>query len=145
MGSKIGLPENGTTETVSYESYLEKANMNIDLWLPTGLENTEDAYVYYNEDGTVFMMSGYTFSNPNSGENLTIRFQNDTLPLTDTRYQLENEEVTIINGEDIIIGYYKELDSYYTAFMYKSIGYELTGMQGISQEDFIKVIQSIIQ
>jgi len=145
MGSKIGLPENGTTQTVSYETYLEKANMNLDLWLPTGLENTEDAYVYYNEDGTIFMMSGYTFSNPSSGESLTIRFQNDTLPLTDTRYQLENEEITIINGEGIVIGYYKELDAYYTAFMYKGIGYDLTGMQGISQEDFINVIQSIIQ
>lgn len=145
MGSKIRLPENGTTETVSYETYLEQADMDLDLWLPTGLENKEDAYVYYNEDGTLFMMSGYTFRNPSSGESLTIRFQNDSLPLTDTRYQLENEEPTKINGEDIVIGYYKDLDAYITAFMYKGMGYELTGMQGISQEDLIKVIQSIIQ
>lgn len=145
MGSKIGLPENGTTDTVSYETYLERANMDLDLWLPKGLENTEDAYVYYNEDGTIFMMSGYTFSNPSSGESLTIRFQEDSLPLTDTRYQLENEEITTINDEDIVIGYYKELDAYYTAFIYQGIGYDLTGMQGISQEDFINVIQSILQ
>jgi|GEM_PF-6392508 len=145
MGSKIALPENGTTENVSYETYLEKANMNLDLWLPTGLNNTEDAYVYYNEDGTIFMMSGYTFSNPSTGESLTVRFQNDTLPLTDTMYQLENEEATTINGEKVVIGYYEELDTYYTAFIHKGIGYELISMQGISQEDFINVIQSIIQ
>lgn len=144
-GAKIRLPENGTTETLSYENYLEKAGMNLDLWLPTGLENTDDAYVYYNDDGSEFMMSGYTFSNPSSGESLIIKFQKDALPMTDTRYQLENEKVTTINGVDVVIGYSKDLDAYLTAFIYKGIGYELTGMQGISQEDFIRIIQSIIQ
>lgn len=145
MGAKIRLPENGTTETLSYETYLEQAGMNLNLWLPTGFKNAEDAFVYYNEDGTEFMMSGYTFSNPSSGESLTIRFQNDTLPLTDTRYQLENQETTSINGEDIVIGYYKDLDAYFTSFIYKGIGYELTGMQGLSQDDFIHIVQSILQ
>ena len=145
MGSKIRLPENGTTETLSYETYLDQAGMNLDLWLPTGLENTEDAFVYYNEDGTIFMMSGYTFINSSSGESLTIRFQEGALPLTDTRYQLENEKATTINGEDIVIGYYKDLDTYFTTFIYKGIGYELTTMQGISQEDFINIIQSVLQ
>jgi hypothetical protein len=144
-GAKIRLPENGTTEAISYEAYLEKANLNLDLWLPTGLENTEDAYVYYNQDGSEFMMSGYSFSNPNGGAYLMIRFQKDTLPITDTRYQLENQEVSTINGEDIVIGYSKDLDAYFTTFIYKGMGYEVTGMQGISQDDFVHIIQSILQ
>lgn len=145
IGAKIGLPENGTTETVSYEDYLVQAGMSLELSLPTGLENTEDAYVYYNEDGTEFMMSGYTFSNSSTGESLTVRFQKDVLPMTDTKYQLENQEISTINGEDIVIGYSKDLDAYFTTFIYKGIGYELTGMQGISQDNFISIVQSILQ
>ena len=144
-GAKIRLPENGTTEAVSYNDYLVQAGMNLDLWLPTGLENTEDAYVYYNEDGSEFMMSGYTFSNLSTGSYLMVRFQKDVLPMTDTKYQLENQVTSTINGEDIVIGYSEELDAYFTTFIYDGIGYELTGMQGISQDDFISIIQSILQ
>jgi len=143
--AKIMLPENGTTETLSYDAYLEQTEMNLDLFLPTGLINTEDAFIYYNEDGSEFMMSGYTFNNQNTGAYLTIRFQQGTLPMTDVRYQLENQEVSTINGEDIVIGYSKDLDMYFSTFMYKGTGFELNGAQGITQDDLIRVIQSILQ
>jgi len=143
--AKIMLPENGTTETLSYDAYLEQTGMNLDLFLPTGLINTEDAFIYYNEDGSEFMMSGYTFSDQSTGAYLMIRFQQGTLPMTDVRYQLENQEVSTINGEDIVIGYSKDLDMYFSTFMYKGTGYELNGALGIAQDDFISVIQSILQ
>ncbi|MDF2943297.1 MAG: hypothetical protein K0S01_2155 [Herbinix sp.] len=145
ISAKIRLPENGTTETISYDNYLKQANMNLNLWLPTGLEKSEDAFIYYNEDGSEFMMSGYHFSNPSTGATLSIRFQHGALPMTDLKYQLENEETSTINGEDIVIGYSKDLDAYCTTFMYEDIGYELSGSQGISQDDFVHVIQSIVQ
>ena len=145
ISAKIRLPENGTTEELSYDAYLEKTGMGLDLWLPTGLDTKENAFVYYNEDGTEFMMSGFAFSNPSTGANIRIRFQQGNLPITDVRYQLEKEAVSTINGEDIVIGYNKELDAYVTTFMYQDIGYELSGGQGVSQDDFIQVVQSILQ
>jgi len=145
IGAKIRIPEDGTTETVPYDKYLEQAGMSLNLWLPKGLANTEDAFVYYNADGSEFMMGGYTFSDPSTGESLLIRFQKDSLPITDTKYQFDNQLSSKINGEDIVIGYSAEQDAYYTTFIYKGIGYDLTGTQGFSQEDFISVIQSILQ
>lgn len=145
IGAKIRIPENGTTETVAFKDYLNKAGMNLDLFIPEGLENTDDAFVYYNADGSEFMMSGYTFSNPGTGAYLTVRFQKDRLPITDTKYLMDTEDTSTINGEDVVIGYSKDLGTYYSTFIYQGIGYELTGGQGISQDDFIKVIQSILQ
>jgi hypothetical protein len=145
IGAKIKLPENGTTETVAYKDYLTKAGMNLDLYVPEGLENTDDAFVYYNADGSEFMMSGYTFHNSGTGAYLTVRFQKDTLPMTDTKYLMDTEDTSTINGEDVVIGYSKDLGAYYSTFIYQGIGYELTGGQGVTQDDFVKVIQSILQ
>lgn len=145
IGAKIRIPENGTTETVAFKDYLNKAGMNLDLFIPEGLENTDDAFVYYNADGSEFMMSGYTFLNPGTGAYLTVRFQKDRLPITDTKYLMDTEDTSTINEEDVVIGYSKDLGVYYSTFIYQGIGYELTGGQGVSQDDFVKVIQSILQ
>jgi len=48
---------------------------------------------------------------------------------------------TNFNTDKEPTGFY---DFYYSEFMYNGVGYRITAERGITQEEFIKVLQSII-
>lgn len=87
----------------------------------------------------------------------------DERPSTSHHDQLRNQPVSIINGTEVVLSYkkngvgdkpglygksgdfYKFKDYYFAAFWYKDVGFTVTAENGVTQQEFIDLLSSILK
>lgn len=144
--SKIKLPEGYYSENMTYTQYTNSVGLNKIMKLPSDMSILRDSTkVYYNSDGSIFMMNGFKFElSSNEDKYIKIRIQKDTIPLTDLLYELSTEIESNIGNSKLVIGYNKESDIYISNFINNGIGFSLEA-KAISQEEVVKFIESIVE
>lgn len=136
-------------------------------YVPEGLKESDSGNAWYlkkNNDGTfaydvvnvLYGEGNEDFLNPHRKE-LHVKVSKGKLPITCVILTSDTTINSDINGVEIGVGYLKQgynydnngkpegyTDVYMAEFLYKGIGYEITS-NNISQEEFIKVLLSIIK
>lgn len=144
--AKIKLPEDAIEVTWSFEKVKDyfKKDFSLIYIPPTIKDNNleESVSVYVDKSGDViFDNITYYYGDFNThGFILTISKE---MPLNDEVFLTNKTRMSQINNTNILI---LEINSehYYASFLYDGIGYTITS-NGISQPQFIKVLQSIIE
>lgn len=155
--AKIKLPEGAYKAEIQLEEYISYLGSDPrPTWLPEGMaESKKSVQLWYYENGEI-LDSSWAFRYSSDLENslakqIDIDIDKGKLPRTDIDI-LGEEKVSYINDTEIITGHMildksheANNDFYYAEFTYNGIGYRITAERGITQEEFIKVLQSIIK
>lgn len=83
------------------------------------------------------------FSNEDFTRSVSIEVEKGSIPWVDYLHLSANEEKSVINNVEVFIGQ-SENGYYYTEFMYKDVGFAMVA-EGVSQDEFIAIIASIIK
>jgi hypothetical protein len=161
-GARRYVPEDVYQLQITMEEYIRHIGRDPrPSWFPGDLKEAKtELVIWYYPDGKIFDSSNYLYYSTDpedyTAKKIGITVEKDTLPLQD--YILAGENMTsLINGVEVRAGYllmdenYNEdgqpesyFDYYYADFISKGIGYRITAERGITQEEFIKVILSLI-
>ncbi|MDD2362471.1 MAG: hypothetical protein PHV32_05380 [Eubacteriales bacterium] len=154
---KVALPPSEKrNETWTFKKYKEFINFNPKPnYLPERLINalqckdSDTKDLYFEKDGSLTpgYYGGWSFSaSDNSNSYIKINVSNTKVYTTDCIYMDTNVKTQSIEGINSVLGRYspKESTIYYTAkFKINSIEFYLES-KGLTEEEFIKVIKSII-
>lgn len=153
--SKIKLPEGAYRSEIELDEYISFLGSDPrPTWLPEGMEeSSRQVQLWYYENGDV-LNSSWTFHYSSDFENseakrIDIDVDKGVLPSTDISI-LGEEQVSYIDKIEIIVGHMivdqnpKTNNLYYAEFIYNGIGYRITSENGVTQEEFIKLLKSII-
>lgn len=126
----------------------EYYGMNVVPSVPEDLEEWEDQQhgIYRRNGGTgevYWDSNGFTFSNEDFSRSVNVEIKKDSMPLCDYFFYHSTEERSIINNIEIAIGQSSN-GYYYAQFMNQNVGFQIVG-EGLSQEEFVAVISSLIQ
>ena len=155
--AKIKLPEGAYKAEIQLEEYISYLGSDPrPTWLPEGMaESKKSVQLWYYENGEI-LDSSWAFHYSSDLENslakqIDIDIDKGKLPRTDIDI-LGEEKVSYINNTEIITGHMimdnsheANNDFYYAEFTYNGIAYRITAERGMTQEEFIKVLQSIIK
>lgn len=89
-------------------------------------------------DGKVF-----NYSNEDFSRTVNIEIKKDSLPLYHYVLLEEADEKSVINNVEVVIAH-SDTGYYYTQFMYHNVGFQIIA-GGLSQDEFVAVIESLIQ
>lgn len=151
-GAKIVTP-NGKQMAWTLKQINEYMGKNVELeYIPKILtENDldEPKYVYIDEDGAVtYDTITYSYSEKQDDPEiesawLTVTIARGKMPISDTVIIGETTSMSTLKGVELsIVSFDKTI--FAASFMYGGIGYDIRASH-ISQEDFIKVLSSIIK
>lgn len=85
----------------------------------------------------------HNFSNEDFTRRVSMEVQRGSIPWLDYLHLSANKEKSVINNVEVFIGQ-SESGYYYTEFLYKNVGFTIFA-EGVSQEEFVSIIASIIQ
>ena len=150
--AKLVLPD-GTRKELTLEEVNQYYGRDMsDCYIPENLKqnNTGDKFdFYYDGDAVTSDCTTIWYSAEGESTNdtpyLAIQFEKERLPQSDEIYTDNDVEESTINGKKITFtAEFPEGSSRYTAeFLDSGIGYRISG-NAISQEEFMKVIDSLL-
>lgn len=82
------------------------------------------------------------FSSDGFERSVHLEVRKNGFPILDYLHFRGNEEASVINGTDVLIGL-TESGYYYARFMYRDVGFVLDA-NGVSQDEFISIIRSLL-
>ncbi len=146
--TKIKLPDGYYTKELSYNQYISELGINKNIEIPKDMFISKDTTkIYYNPDGSIFLMNGFVYSTPsqdNKDRSVQLRFQQGQIPLTDLLYAFDTETESSFGSTNAVIGYNEKTDTFISNFIHEEIGYSLKAV-GLSQDEFVQIIASIVQ
>ena len=116
--------------------------------VPNDIKEWNDAfYGIYKKDGgsgaVYWDQMILNYSNEDFTRGVNIEIKKGSLPVLDYGFGESSEEKSVINNWEVAIGY-SESSGYHALFMYKDIGF-CVNAEGVSQDEFIAVISSILK
>lgn len=154
--TKMKLPEGAYISEIRLEEYISYLGSDPrPVWVLEDMEQSErPVRIWYDQNGDIFD-SSWVFHYSSDFENskakrIEIGVEKRKIPTTDIII-LGEQKVSSINNTEIIMGHTimdknheSNKDLYYAEFINNGIGYRVTAEGGVTQEEFIKVLQSII-
>lgn len=120
-------------------------------WVPDGMTRYTGPHIlYFDKDGNVlFYRYGYTYRenlNDYTSKSLEVNVAKGQKAYNDVIYPAAAQVKSSINGVSMFIGHanLKGKDLYLAEFSYQNIGYYIEGESGVTQDEFIKIIESIV-
>lgn len=120
--------------------YIPDVPMDIKAW------KEERSGIYKRNGGTgevYWDADTLNYSNEDFTRNVHLEVDKGSNILHDYLYFNETEEKSVINNVEVMIGQ-TESDYYYAEFMYNNVGFLLSA-DGLSQDEFVAIIESIIK
>ena len=155
--AKMKLPEGAYKSAIELEEYISYLGYDPrPTWLPEDMKELERLVQlwYYENDDILDSSCRFYYSDyfgDSKAKRIDIDVDKGKLPNTDISI-LGEEKTSYINNIEIIMGhmvmdkiYDANNDLYYAEFIYNGIGYRITAENGVTQEEFIKVLKSIIR
>ena len=125
----------------------EYYGVNIFPALPNDIKEREDTtYGIYKKDldGEVYYDQNIlNYSNLDFTRNINIEIKKDSIAVLDYGVDKSSEEKSIINNWQVLISH-SNPNSYQALFLYKNVGF-CVNADGLSQEEFITILSSIIK
>lgn len=121
--------------------------------VPDDLENWDKAqdfegYGIYCRDGgsgdVYFDMNVLNYSNEDCTRLINIEIAKGAMPFQDFVVNSTEYQKSIINGQEVVIGFDTVSNNYFCGFMHDNVGFAIT-TGGLSQDEVVAVIQSIIE
>ncbi len=110
-------------------------------------EANREAYGIYKRNGgkgeLYWDQNGVHYRNEDLSRSVDIAVRKGALPYLFTDFDTAAEEKSIINNWEVSIGYC-ESSGLHAIYMYRDVGFYVQG-RGLSQEEFVAVLSSIIQ
>ena len=85
----------------------------------------------------------FNFSNADFTRSISLEVEKGGIPWLDYLHLSANEEKSLINNVEVFIGQ-SESGYYYSEFMYEDVGFAMCA-EGVSQDEFVAIIASIIK
>lgn len=125
----------------------EYYGINIFPIVPKDLKEWNQVYGIYKQNdgiGNVYWdQTVLNYSNEDVSRLVNLEIKKGSLPILDYGFGDSTEEKSIINNQEVFIGY-SESSGYHAIFMYQDIGFCVHG-DGLSQDEFIAILTSLIK
>lgn len=123
--------------------------INIFPTVPDDLKEWEDEEfgVYKRNGGTgeiYFDFNILNYSNETFSKGINIEIQKGSLPTSDCVFLDEYDEKSIINNVEVAIGQDTNNEYYFAEFLLHNVGFRFI-VEGLTQDEFVAVISSLIQ
>lgn len=119
--------------------YVPEIPQNMKPWeLPSGIykQNGGTGEIYWDEDEL-------RFSNEERTRDMSLRVRKGGMPFVDFAVFNTEMEASLIHDTEVMIGQVED-GGYYAEFLYQNVGFMLYA-EGLTQEEFVSVIASIVQ
>lgn len=142
--SKICIPVDAVNKTYTWKELCEYYGKDVSFQsLPETFDDdikNQTFEMYVDSDGNVVYDNVELYYQATSDQYIRLIVAKEKLPVTDE--MCIGGVYSTINGKQLEI--YKVNDTYYSAFIYDGIGYNLTA-RGLSQDEYIELLKEKIQ
>jgi hypothetical protein len=145
--AKIALPDGAIETSWSFKQVQDYFETDfLPKYIPSSIKGNsiEDSVSIYLDKSESVVFDNISYHYGDSDERgLAVTVSKNKLPIKDEIFITNNTQMSNINDTDILI-LETSPNYYYASFLYDGVGYIITAY-GISQSEFIKILQSIAQ